>query len=225
MQGWDSVELEADIEIGGNEQLFNLMVGRELQKQRGQRPQICLTLPIIEGLDGAQKMSKSLGNYIGVTESPTQMFGKCMSIPDELVGKYFTHLTDVPEDEIQAILGSHPREAKVSLARHIVTAYHDAAAGESAAAEFDRVFKQGGLPDEIPEVAVPAERLRDGLILVANALQVAGICQSGSEGRRLVKGGGVKVDGEPVTDVGATLAPGSYLLQSGKRKAARVMVP
>lgn len=225
MQGWDSVELEADIEIGGNDQLFNLMVGRELQKQHGQKSQICLTLPIIEGLDGVQKMSKSLGNYIGVTESPTEMFGKCMSIPDELVAKYFTNLTDVPEDEIQTILGLHPREAKVALARQIVTEYHGADAGQAAVAEFDRVFKQGGLPDEVPEVLVPAERLRDGAILVANALQIAGICNSGSDGRRLVKGGGVKVDGQAVQDVHATMTAGSYLLQSGKRKAVQIVIP
>jgi tyrosyl-tRNA synthetase len=170
-------------------------------------------------------MSKSLGNYIGVTESPTEMFGKCMSIPDELVEKYFTNLTDVPEDEVQAILGLHPREAKVALARQIVTEYHGADAGQAAVAEFDRVFKQGGLPDEVPEVLVPAERLRDGAILVANALQIAGICNSGSDGRRLVKGGGVKVDGQAVQDVHATMTAGSYLLQSGKRKAVQIVIP
>lgn len=225
MQGWDSVELEADIEIGGSDQLFNLLVGRELQKQHGQKPQICLTLPIIEGLDGSQKMSKSLGNYIGVNESPTEMFGKCMSIPDSLMLKYFTLLTDVPEDEIPGLLELHPREAKVTLARHIVAEYHGAEVAEAAVAEFDRVFKEGGLPDQIPEVAIPEDRMRDGAILVAIALQVAGFCNSGSDGRRLVKGGGVKIDGEPVRDVYATLSAGSYLLQSGKRKAAQVIVP
>ncbi|MEE2887333.1 MAG: tyrosine--tRNA ligase [Planctomycetota bacterium] len=225
MQGWDSVKLEADVEIGGSDQLFNLIVGRELQKQHGQKPQICLTLPIIEGLDGVQKMSKSLGNCIGVTESPTDMFGKCMSIPDELMEKYFTHLTDVPETEIQGLLKLHPRESKVTLARHMVAEYHGADAAEAAVAEFDRVFQQGGLPDQVPEVTIPLDRLREGAILVANALQIAGICDSGSDGRRLVKGGGVKVDGDPVQDEQATLTSGSYLLQSGKRKAAQVTVP
>ncbi len=225
MQGWDSVELEADVELGGNDQLFNLMVGRELQKQRGQRPQICITMPIIEGLDGVQKMSKSLGNYIGVTESPTEMFGKCMSIPDALMEKYFTQLTDVPEAEIAELLNGHPRQAKVALARAIVSEYHGPESAAAAVAEFDRVFTQGRLPDEIPEVAIPADKLRDGTVLVANALHLAGICNSGSEGRRLVQGGGVKVDGEPVREVKAALGPGCYLLQSGKRKVAKITVP
>jgi tyrosyl-tRNA synthetase len=225
MQGWDSVELAADVEIGGNDQLFNLMVGRELQRQRGQQPQICLTLPIIEGLDGVQKMSKSLGNYIGVTESPTDMFGKCMSIPDQLMEKYFTHLTDVSESDIPGLLAQHPRDSKVALARCIVAEYHSEEAAAAAVAEFDRMFKEGGLPDEIPEIAIAADRLRDGAILVANALQIAGICNSGSDGRRLVKGGGVKIDGQPVQDVHATMTAGSYLLQSGKRKAVQIVIP
>ena len=225
MQGWDSVALEADVEIGGNDQLFNLMVGRELQKQQGQRPQICLTVPIIEGLDGEQKMSKSLGNYIGVTDTPSEMYGKCMSIPDGLMEKYFTLLTDVPEDEIATLLGGHPREAKVTLARSIVSEYHSAGAAESAAEEFDRVHKGGGLPDEIPQVEVSTAQLREGTILVANALAIAGLCGSASEGRRLVQGGGVKVEGNKVSDVHEALGTGTYLLQSGKRKVARVVVP
>jgi tyrosyl-tRNA synthetase len=225
MQGWDSVELQADVELGGNDQLFNLMVGRELQKQQGQKPQICLTTPIIEGLDGVQKMSKSLGNYIGVTDPPSQMFGKCMSIPDALMEKYFTVLTDLPEAEIQALMSGHPREAKVSLARRIVEEYHDPAAADSAVTEFDRVFKQGGLPDEIPVVDIPADALREGSMLVANALAIAKLCNSSSEGRRLIKGGGVKLDGAKVEDQKASLRGGEYLLQSGKRKVAKVRVP
>ena len=225
MQGWDSVELEADVEVGGNDQLFNLMVGRELQKQQGQLPQICLTVPIIEGLDGEQKMSKSLGNYIGVTDTPSEMYGKCMSTPDGLMEKYFTLLTDVAEDEIARLLGGHPREAKVTLAKGIVGEYHGAEAAESAAEEFDRVHKGGGLPDEIPQVEVPPAQLREGTILVANGLAIAGLCGSASEGRRLIQGGGVKVDGEKVSDVRQALETGTYLLQSGKRKVARVVVP
>jgi tyrosyl-tRNA synthetase len=225
MQGWDSVELHADVELGGNDQLFNLMVGRELQKQQGQKPQICLTTPIIEGLDGVQKMSKSLGNYIGVTDPPSQMFGKCMSIPDALMEKYFTVLTDVPEIEIQELMSGHPRDAKVSLARRIVEEYHDPAAADSAVAEFDRVFKQGGLPDEVPVVDIPADALRQGSMLVANALAIAKLCGSSSEGRRLIKGGGVKLDGAKVRDEKASVRAGEYLLQSGKRKVAKVRVP
>jgi tyrosyl-tRNA synthetase len=225
MQGWDSVELQADVEIGGNDQLFNLMVGRELQKQQGQKPQICLTTPIIEGLDGVQKMSKSLGNYIGVTDPPSDMFGKCMSIPDDLMEKYFTLLTDVPETEVKSLLAGHPRAAKVTLARMIVAEYHGADAADQAVAEFDRVFKQGGLPDEIPVVDIPLDQLRDGSILVANALAVAELCQSSSEGRRLIKGGGVRLDNAKVADTNASVATGEYLLQSGKRKVARIRVP
>lgn len=225
MQGWDSVELRCDVEIGGTDQLFNLMVGREQQKQQGQPSQICLTTPIIEGLDGSQKMSKSLGNYIGVHDSPKDMFGKCMSIPDELMEKYFTLLTDVPDAEIATLLQGHPREAKVRLGQAIVGEYHGAAAADGALEEFNRVFKQGGLPDEVPEVEAAAGQLRDGRLGVIQALQLAGFCQSSSEGRRLIQGGGVKVDGERVGDIKAGLAAGRYLLQSGKRKAAYVTVP
>jgi tyrosyl-tRNA synthetase len=225
MQGWDSVELKADVEIGGNDQLFNLMVGRELQKQQGQKPQICLTTPIIEGLDGVQKMSKSLGNYIGVAEPPSQMFGKCMSIPDDLMEKYFTVLTDLPESDIKGLMAGHPREAKVALARRIVEEYHSAEAAQGAVREFDRVFKEGGLPDEIPVVEIPAESMRDGSILIANALAAAGLCKSSSEGRRLIAGGGVKLDGEKVADMKAAVGPGEFLLRSGKRKVAKIRVP
>jgi tyrosyl-tRNA synthetase len=225
MQGWDSVELEADVEIGGNDQLFNLLVGRELQKQRGQRPQICITMPIIEGLDGVQKMSKSLNNYIGVRDTPTEMFGKCMSIPDPLMEKYFSLLTDTPSDTIARLLAGHPRAAKVALGRAIVAEYHGEALAAAAVEEFDRVFRQHGLPDVVPEVSVPIDDLHDGRILVANALRLAGICKSGSEGRRLIEGGGVKVDGEKVGDPTTALGSGRYLLQSGKRKAARLIIP
>ncbi len=225
MQGWDSVELEADVEIGGTDQLFNLLVGRELQRQEGQRPQLCMTTTILEGLDGTQKMSKSLGNYIGVSESRTEMFGKCMSVPDNLMEKYFTLLTDVPEDRVQALLAGHPREAKVALAQAMVADYHGAEEAQKAIEEFDRMFREGGLPDEIPEVSISADMLRDGTILVAAALARAGLAKSNGEGRRLIQGGGVKVDDAVVEDSRATLSSGDYLIRSGKRKAARVHVP
>ena len=224
MQGWDSVELKADIELGGTDQLFNLIVGRELQKQQDQPAQVCVTVPLLEGLDGVKKMSKSLGNYIGVTESPTQMFGKSMSIPDKLMEKYFTLLTDLPDDEIRSLLSGHPREAKVRLAKCLVTDYHGAESAESAAAEFDRVFVEGGLPDQIPEVQIPRNLLKNGGVLLAAALATAGLCSTNSEGRRLIQGGGIKVDGVAVADPKAILSSGKYLLQSGKRKAARVAV-
>jgi tyrosyl-tRNA synthetase len=225
MQGWDSVELQADVELGGTDQLFNLMVGRELQKQAGQRSQICLTTPLLEGLDGVQKMSKSLGNYIGVTDPPREMFGKAMSVPDALMARWFTLLTDVDAASAQQLLAGHPRAAKVALAQALVTSYHGAAAATAAVAEFDRMFQQGGLPDQIDEVALPPALLRDGKVLLAAALAAAGLCASNSDGRRLLQGGGVKVDSVAVNDSNAVLAPGRYLLQSGKRKAVYVTVP
>ena len=225
MQGWDSVELVADVEVGGTEQLFNLMVGRELQRQEGQRPQICLTTPVVEGLDGVQKMSKSLGNSIGVAEAPQEMFGKAMSIPDALMEKYFTLLTDVDEAQIKKLLAGHPRDAKVALARSLVRDYHGEAAADRAIQEFDRIFKEGGLPDEVPVVEIPKDALKDGGILLPNAMSQAGLCNSSSEARRLIQGGGVKMNGEKVSDPKTVLSSGTFLLQAGKRKVARVTVP
>ncbi len=225
MQGYDSVALRADVELGGTDQLFNLMVGRELQRQENQRPQVCMTVPILEGLDGVQKMSKSLGNTIGVTDPPREMFGKTMSVPDALMEKYFTLLTDLPPARVAELLAGHPRTAKVTLARAIVADYHGEAAAEAAVAEFDRVFREGGLPDEVPEVAVPADQLRDGAIALPSAIVAAGICTTTSEARRLIDGGGVKVDGASATDVRMALRAGRYLLQAGKRKAVRLNVP
>ena len=224
MQGWDSVELEADVELGGTDQLFNLLRGRDLQGREGQAPQICITTPLLVGLDGVDKMSKSLGNYIGVQDPPTEMFGKCMSLPDALMRDWFTILTDTPLAEVDALLAGHPRTAKVALARTLTTEFHGAEAAERAVAEFDRMFREGGRPDDIPEVRIGADALVDGQILVAAALAQAGIAGSNSEGRRLIQGGGVRVDGEKVADPKAALAPGSYLLQSGKRKFAQVTI-
>jgi tyrosyl-tRNA synthetase len=225
MQGWDSVQLNADVEVGGTDQLFNLIVGRELQKQEQQPAQVCLTVPLLEGLDGTKKMSKSLGNYIGVTDAPAEMFGKSMSIPDSLMEKYFTLLTDVPDEEIRSLLSGHPREAKIALARTLVASYWGEDAAEQAQTGFDRMFREGGLPDQIPEVQIPGALLRDGSVLLAAALASAGLCATNSEGRRLIQGGGVRVDGETVADPRMTLTEGQFLLQLGKRKAARVAVP
>ena len=225
MQGLDSVELEADVELGGTDQLFNLMVGRELQRQRGMRPQVCVTTPILEGLDGVQKMSKSLGNYIGVNEPATTMFGKTMSIPDSAMRKWFTLLTDEPAERIDALLAGHPRDAKIALAHRIVATYHGAASADRAVAEFERMFRQGGLPDAIAEVRIAAAQLKDGAVLVAAALALAGIAKTNSDGRRLIEGGGVRVDGTAVTDPRAVLGSGRHLLQSGKRHAAHIVVP
>jgi tyrosyl-tRNA synthetase len=225
MQGQDSVEIECDVELGGTDQLYNLLAGRQLMEQAGQRPQVCLTMPIIEGLDGVQKMSKSLGNYIGIHAAPTDMFGKVMSVPDELMEKYFLLLTDTDEDEIAALLAGHPREAKATLAERITTSLHGAEAGQGARAEFDRVFQQKALPSDIPEMDCEPEWLRDGRAAVVYLVHQLGLAASGSEARRLIKQKGVKIDGKPVADDKATLGPGRYLLQVGKRKFAHVRVP
>lgn len=225
MQGRDSVEIRADVELGGTDQLFNLLVGRDLQQSAGQEPQICITMPLLEGLDGVQKMSKSLDNYVGVTDAPADMFGKIMSVPDTRMEKWFTLLTEVAESEVHELLQGHPRAAKQRLGKEIVTWLHDAAAADAASDEFDRVFRDKGKPDEIPEFTIAAEDLREGVVFVATACARAGLSKSASEVRRNMKGGGVKVDGEAVKDPSATLASGRYLCRVGKRRFAHVIVP
>ncbi|PIE25402.1 MAG: tyrosine--tRNA ligase [Planctomycetota bacterium] len=225
MQGQDSVEIRCDVEIGGSDQLYNLLVGRMLQEQAGQAPQVCLTMPIIEGLDGVQKMSKSLGNYIGIHDQPKDMFGKVMSVPDELMQKYFLLLTDTSPEEIETLLAGHPREAKATLAERITADLHGEAAGREARAEFDRVFQQKALPSEIPERDCDPEWMRDGEVLVAVLVHKLGLAQSGSEARRLIQQKGVKVDGEAVQGERPSLKPGSYLLQVGRRKFVQVRIP
>lgn len=225
MQGQDSVEIRADVELGGSDQLFNLLVGRDLQNQAGQEPQICITMPLLEGLDGVQKMSKSLDNYVGVTDAATDMFGKIMSVPDALMEKWFTLLTEVRPEEVATLLAGHPREAKQRLGHEIVTWLHDEAAAQAASEEFDRVFRDKGKPDEIPEFTVDASALREGVVFVSTACAQAGLSKSASEVRRNMPGGGVKVDGEAVKDPSATLGPGRYLCQVGKRRFAYVVVP
>ncbi len=225
MQGYDSVMIEADVELGGTDQLFNLLVGRDLLERAGRKPQVCITLPILEGLDGSRKMSKSYGNYIGLFDPPAEMYGKVMSIPDELMEKYFTLLTEVPADEVRRLLAGHPREAKARLAFEITAEYHDEAAARAAAEEFDRVFRRHDLPSDVPEYEVPAAALRDGRISVAVAAHLAGLAGSGGEVRRAIKGGGVKVDGERIGDPRAVLDPGRHLVQVGKRRFAWIVVP
>ncbi|HHI81433.1 MAG TPA: tyrosine--tRNA ligase [Planctomycetes bacterium] len=224
MQGWDSVEVRADIELGGTDQLFNLLVGRDLQGQEGMPAQVCLTHPLIEGLDGVQKMSKSLGNAIGLTDEPSEMFGKVMSIPDSLMEKYFLLLTDLPEAEVRALLQGHPREAKARLGMEIVSWLHSREAGEEARAEFDRVFQKRELPSDIPEIRLGADLLRDGKIPVFLAVAKAGLAGSTNEARRILKGGGIRVDGEKVGDEKALLGEGRYLIQVGKRRFGYVKV-
>ena len=225
MQGYDSVMVKADIEIGGTDQTFNLLVGRDLQRDAGQSPQVILTMPIIEGIDGTLKMSKSLGNYVGVTEAPAEMFGKVMSIPDVLMRKYYELLTSVPMDEVETLLSdvTHPRDAKVRLAREIVTLYYNRQSAEAAAAEFDRVFAQGALPDDVPVVELPEDKLTDGRLWVVALVTALGLAKSNAEARRLVGQGGVYLDGRRMNNVDAEVpVKTGMIVQVGRRKFARV---
>ncbi len=184
MQGHDSVEIHADVELGGTEQLFNLMVGRNLQRAAGQEAQVCLTLPILRGLDGVQKMGKSLGNYVGLAEKPMDQFGKTMRIPDELMREWFTLLTDRKPEEIDAILAGKPNEAKKRLGADIVAGYHGEAALEQVLANWQKQFVGGGDPDVMPEVTIPAAEVVDGAVPAAKLLALAGLVKSNGEGRR-----------------------------------------
>ncbi|MBB5215862.1 tyrosine--tRNA ligase [Parapusillimonas granuli] len=222
MQGYDSVELKADLELGGTDQKFNLLVGRELQKEYGQEPQCILTMPLLEGTDGVDKMSKSKGNYIGITEPADSMFGKLMSISDTLMWKYyellsFRSMQEIADLERRVREGLNPREAKVALAQEIVARFHSRQAAEGALASFEARFRDGAIPDDMPEVAVGAAPL--GILKV---LREAGLAASGAEAQRNVEQGGVRVDGARIEDKSLQLEAGTYVIQVGKRKFARV---
>ena len=224
-QAYDSVALEADVELGGTDQKFNLLVARDIQREFGQEPQVVVTLPLLEGTDGVLKMSKSYGNAIGLTEPPEEMYGKTMSIPDRLIVKYYRLALGAPPAEVAEVErrladGANPRDLKRRLARELVAVYHDAAAARTAEAHFDRLFVEHGLPDEVPEVTVSLTEPDAPLPWI---LRQAGLAASTSEGRRLVEQGGVSVDRERVDDPDRRLAAGtSVLLQVGKRRFARV---
>ncbi len=232
MQAYDSVVIKADVELGGSDQLFNLLAGRELMEKMDMEPQVCLTLPLLEGTDGVQKMSKSYGNYIGVTDEPADMFGKVMSIPDEIMVKYFRLASTMPVgeiDEIERGLAAdelHPNKVKRQLARNIVAAYHGEDAAQAAEEQFDLVFKQHEIPDDIPEFAADLTPNDEGKVYLAKLLADAGLAQSTGEARRLIDGGGVKVNGEPVPaksyNVDPALLQGATL-QVGKRKFAKLV--
>ncbi len=226
IQGYDSVALRADVEIGGTDQKFNLLVGRELQRDYGQTPQVVLTMPLLEGTDGVNKMSKSLGNYIGITETPKEIFGKVMSVTDELMFRYYELLSRISTQELISLKDGvksgtvHPKDAKVTLAKEMVARFHGQNAAEQAAEEFSNIFKAGGLPDEIEEREVICDKDKT---LLAVAIAKAALATSNSEARRLIQQGGVSVDNARVTDINAELAAGKeYLLQVGKRKFAKV---
>ena len=227
MQGYDSVALRADIELGGTDQKFNLLVGRELQKAAGQEPQCVLTMPLLEGLDGVEKMSKSKGNYVGVTEAPDAMFGKLMSISDELMWRWYELLSFRPMGEIAALKrecesGRNPRDAKVSLAQEIVARFHSQADAERALASFEARFREGAMPESMPEVTIETGGAG---IAVANLAKQAGVVDSTSEALRLIAGRGLRLDGEVVADKSVTVSAGAtVVVQAGKRRFARVTV-
>ena len=227
VQGYDSVALKADLELGGTDQKFNLLMGRELQKHYGQPPQCILTMPLLEGLDGVNKMSKSLGNTIGITDSPHEIFGKLMSISDELMWRYiellsFASLATIRQWKEEVAAGRNPRDVKVGFAQEIVARFHDRAAAQDALADFETRFTQGGIPADIPAVTVASGA--DG-IAIANLLKEAGLTASTSEALRMIAQGGVKLDGTKVSDKALKLAKGvQVVVQVGKRKFARVTV-
>lgn len=224
MQGHDSVALHADVEFGGTDQTFNLLMGRHLQELEGQEPQVVITMPLLEGLDGVQKMSKSLGNYIGIDEEPKEMYGKAMSIPDELMMRYFMLVTDMPieeQEDMEKRLESgqlHPRDAKMQLARTIVRLYHGEEAALEAEEEFKRVFQQRALPTDIPEYAMDAPTEP---IFVPQFCTDAGLTASNGEARRSIKAGAFKVNGEKYTEENLTLEEG-MIVQVGKRKFIKI---
>ncbi|WP_440877598.1 tyrosine--tRNA ligase [Thalassotalea sp. PLHSN55] len=227
VQGWDSVALESDVELGGTDQKFNLLMGRELQKSEGQRPQTVLMMPLLEGLDGVQKMSKSLNNYIGITDSPTEMFGKIMSISDDLMWRYYELLSFKPLDIIESYKakvaeGANPRDVKIDLAKELIERFHDEDAAQAAHQEFINRFQKGAMPDEMPELDISAE---NGEIAIANLLKEAGLVKSTSEAMRMIKQGAAKIDGEKVADNKVVISTGTQaVFQVGKRKFARVTV-
>ncbi|WP_070400379.1 tyrosine--tRNA ligase [Hydrogenophaga sp. PML113] len=221
MQGYDSVALKSDLELGGTDQKFNLLMGRHLQAEYGQEPQCILTMPLLEGLDGVDKMSKSKNNYIGITEDANTMFAKVLSISDELMWRWYTLLSFQSMEAIEALKrevagGRNPKDAKVMLAKEITARFHSAAAAEAAEQDFINRSK-GGVPDEIPEVSLTGAPLG-----IAALLKSAGLAPSSSEANRLIDGGGVRVDGSVLSDKGLKLAAGTYVVQVGKRKFARV---
>jgi tyrosyl-tRNA synthetase len=217
--------MQADVELGGTDQKFNLLVGRELMKAEGMEPQVILTMPILEGLDGVQKMSKSLDNYIGIEDAPNEMFGKIMSVSDELMWRYFELLSFRPMSEVEQFqldvgAGTNPRDIKFLLAEEIITRFHSAAAATSARQDFIARFAKGAMPDDMPETTVTLER---GTIGIAALLKQAGLTSSTSESFRMIQQGAVKLDGEKVSDKGLELEQGSIVVaQVGKRKFIRI---
>ena len=228
VQGWDSVALEADVELGGTDQRFNLLMGRELQKDEGQKPQTVLMMPLLEGLDGVQKMSKSLNNYVGITDAPNDMFGKIMSIPDDIMWRYYDLLSFRPLEEVSELKqsvenGANPRDAKVLLAKEIIERFHDSKAADAAEQDFIQRFSKNAMPDDIPEVTLSCD---EDAMRIANVLKEAGLVASTSNAMQMIKQGAVKIDGDQkVTDTRMMVEKGTTaIFQVGKRKFAKITV-
>ena len=227
MQGYDSVALASDLELGGTDQKFNLLVGRELQREYGQEPQCILTMPLLEGLDGVEKMSKSKNNYVGITDSPAEMFGKLMSISDTLMWRYFLLLSSQSLAAIEALRaacaqGRNPRDAKVLLAQEMVSRFHSAKAAEQALADFESRFRDGATPDDLSDTHISLDGASS--VGLAQAIREAGLCASSSEAIRNIEQGGVRLDGERISDRNHHIGPGCYVVQVGKRKFARLVI-
>jgi tyrosyl-tRNA synthetase len=231
MQGYDSVAVEADVELGGTDQTFNLLVGRDIQRAHGQEPQVAFTVPLLPGTDGGRKMSKSFGNHVGLTDPPEEQFGRTMSIPDELIGPWFRLCTALPREDVDVIErgladGSlRPEEQKRRLAREIVARYHGPALADEAEARFDRVHREHEIPDDVPEVPIPAEAVGDDVVWLPRLLAALGMASSNADGRRLIEQGGVRLDGRPISDPDAELDPTDLtgrVIQVGRRRFVRI---
>jgi tyrosyl-tRNA synthetase len=231
MQGYDSVAVEADVELGGTDQTFNLLVGRDIQRAHGQEPQVAFTVPLLPGTDGGRKMSKSFGNHVGLTDPPEEQFGRTMSIPDELIGPWFRLCTALPREDVDVIErgladGSlRPEEQKRRLAREIVARYHGPALADEAEARFDRVHREHEIPDDVPEVPIPAEAVGDDVVWLPRLLAALGMASSNADGRRLIEQGGVRLDGRPISDPDAELDPADLtgrVIQVGRRRFVRI---
>ena len=230
VQGYDSVALKADVELGGTDQKFNLLVGRDLQKEYGQKQQTIITLPLLVGLDGVNKMSKSLGNYVGINESPKDIFGKIMSVSDDLMFRYYELVTDVPKNDIETIKKGisdktvHPKQAKIDLAKNICAQFYDAETAEKAESEFNALFVKKEIPDDLEEYIVPESEKSDGKIWIVKLLSLSGIASSNGEARRLISGGGIYIDGERVTDDKFELSfPANAVIKAGKRRFVKII--
>ncbi len=226
IQGYDSVAMQADVELGGTDQLFNVLMGRDLQRSHGQEPQVVLTMPLLEGLDGVNKMSKSLGNYIGITETADNIYGKVLSLSDDLMFRYFALLSDLSSKEIEDLknrvekLAVHPKEVKKQLARELTARFHGKEAARTAEENFEKVFQKGGVPDDVPEVKCTAAKP----IALPQLLVDAGLVQSTSEGRRMIQQSAVSIDGGKVTDVHSVIEPsGELLIKVGKRRFSKII--